>query len=287
MSETFELTETVDADNVDEARRLAASAELVVVKAGTNSLTDEQSNLDETKVNKLVEDVMDLRRQGKQVLLVSSGAVGAGKGLVDLTDETVEESQALSTVGQSQLMRQYTESFERFDQTVAQLLLTENDLDDPDRFTNFTNTVETLLEWDIVPIINENDAVATEELRIGDNDMLSSSVAIGVDADLLVTLTDVDGVYTGNPKHDPAAERIDAVGSNYGAVQELVSESSSESFGGIQTKVSGARSASEHGIPAIIAKSTEDDVLDKISAEKTVGTLFVPINNDGDHEDDD
>jgi len=117
--------------------------------------------------------------------------------------------------------------------------------------------------------------------------MLSSSVAIGVEADLLVTLTDVDGVYTGNPKHDPSAERIDAVGSNYGAVQELVTESSSESFGGIQTKVSGARSASEHGIPAIIAKSTEEDVLEKISAEKTVGTLFVPINNDGDHEDDD
>ncbi|HMB51383.1 glutamate 5-kinase [Natronoarchaeum rubrum] len=287
MSETPELTDPVEADAVREARRLAADADLVVVKAGTNSLTDDESNLDDEKVDKLVEDVMDLRRQGKQVLLVSSGAVGAGKGLVDLTDETVEQSQALSTVGQSQLMRRYTESFERFDQTVAQILLTENDLDDPDRFTNFTNTVETLFEWGIVPILNENDAVATEELRIGDNDMLSSSVAIGIDADLLVTLTDVGGVYTGNPKHDSSAERIEAVNSNYAAVQELVSESSTDEFGGIQTKVSGARSASEHGIPAIIAKSTEDDVLDKISDERTVGTLFVPVNNDGDHEDDD
>ena len=274
------MSETVDADTVEKVRQLAADAQRVVVKAGTNSLTDDESNLDDEKVDKLVEDVMDLRRQGKKVLLVSSGAVGAGKGLLDLADETVEQSQALSTVGQSQLMHRYTESFDRFDQTVAQILLTENDLDDPDRFTNFTNTVEALFEWGIVPIINENDAVATEELRIGDNDMISSSVAIGIDADLLVTLTDVGGVYTGNPKHDASAERIEAVGSNYGAVQELVSDSSSDEFGGIQTKVSGARSASEHGIPAVIAKSTEDDVLDKISAQKEVGTLFVPINDD-------
>ena len=282
MSETLGLTDTVEADAVEEARRLAADAELVVVKAGTNSLTDELSNLDDTKVNKLVEDVMDLRQQGKQVLLVSSGAVGAGKGLIDLTDETVEESQALSTVGQSQLMRRYTERFERFNQTVAQILLTENDLEDPDRFTNFTNTVETLLKWGIVPIINENDAVATEELRIGDNDMLSSSVATGIGAGLLVTLTDVGGVYTGNPKEDSSAERIEAVNSNYAAVQELVNESSTAAFGGIQTKVAGARSVSEHGIPAIIAKSTEEDVLDKISAAKEVGTLFLPTNIEDD-----
>lgn len=282
MSDACELIDTVDADAVDEARRLAADAGLVVVKAGTNSLTDEASNLDDAKVDKLVEDVMDLRRQGKRVLLVSSGAVGAGKGLIGLPDETVEESQALSTVGQSHLIRRYTESFDRFGQTVAQILLTEHDLEDPDRFTNFTNTVETLLEWDIVPIINENDAVATKELRIGDNDMLSSSVSIGVGADLLVTLTDVGGVYTGNPKSDPSAERIGAVGSNYAAVEELVDESSTTGFGGIQTKVAGARSASEHGIPAIIAKSTEEDVLKKISAGEQVGTLFIPMNHEND-----
>jgi glutamate 5-kinase len=282
MGEPFELTGTVEADAAHETRQLAADAELAVVKAGTNSLTDEQSNIDDAKVDKLVEDVMDLRRQGKRVLLVSSGAVGAGKGLVGFTDETVEQSQALSTVGQSQLMRQYTERFERFDQTVAQILLTETDLEDPDRFTNFTNTVETLLDWDIVPIINENDAVTTEELRIGDNDMLSSSVAIGIDADLLVTLTDVGGVYTGNPKRDSSAERIDAIGSNYAAVQELVGESSTAGFGGIQTKVAGARAASEHGIPAVIAKSTEDDVLSKISATEQVGTIFIPTNGDDD-----
>jgi glutamate 5-kinase len=280
-----DAVDTVEQGAVEAARRLAGGAERVVVKAGTNSLTDDGSNLDEAKVDKLVEDVVELRRQDRDVLLVSSGAVGAGIGILGAageTTETVEESQALSTIGQSQLMRQYSESFERFGVTVAQILLTENDLEDPERFTNFQNTVEQLLAWNVVPIINENDAIATEELRIGDNDMLSSSVAIGVEAGLLVTLTDVGGVYTGNPKSDPSAELIEAVGSNYAQVQELVDESSTTAFGGIETKVAGARAASEHGIPAVIAKSTEEDVLAEIGDAKQVGTLFIPTNGDDD-----
>ena len=271
-----------DPTAVERARQLAAGADRVVVKAGTNSLTDETSRLDPAKIDKLVDDLHDLLDADKDVLLVSSGAIGAGKGRVDQTTERVEEEQALSTVGQSHLMRQYTESFERYGYKIAQILLTENDLEDPDRFTNFKNTVKTLLAWDIVPIINENDAVATEEIRIGDNDMLSSSVAIGVDADLLVTLTDVGGVYTANPKDNPQAERIEAVGDNYTQVQERVEASSSPSFGGIQTKVAGARAVSEHGIVAIVAGSTKPDVLAKIVACKSVGTLFVPTN--GVHE---
>ncbi|MWV39490.1 glutamate 5-kinase [Natrialba sp. INN-245] len=272
------MTDAVELSVVEETRQLAADADRVVVKAGTNSLTDDESNLDDEKLDKLVDDVVDLLEHEKEVVLVSSGAVGAGKGRVGYTDDTIEESQALSTVGQSHLMRRYTESFERYDRKVAQILLTQNDIDNPDRFTNFKNTIETLLEWDIVPIINENDAVATEEIRIGDNDMLSSSVAVGVDSELLVTLTDVGGVYTGNPKEDPDAERIEAVGRNYADVQEIVDDSASATFGGIQTKVAGARSVSEHGIPAVIAKSTEEDVLEKIAGGKAVGTIFVPTN---------
>ncbi|MFP8954122.1 glutamate 5-kinase [Natrialbaceae archaeon A-arb3/5] len=272
------MSNASNAGDVDAARRRAADAERVVVKAGTNSLTDETSNLDDEKLDKLVDDLADLLAREKEVILVSSGAVGAGIGRVGYADDTVEESQALSTVGQSHLMHRYTESFARYDRKVAQLLLTQKDLDNPDRFTNFKNTIETLLEWGVVPIINENDAVATEEIRIGDNDMLSSSVAIGVDADLLVTLTDVGGVYTSNPKEDPDAERIEAVGRNYDEVQQLVDQSSTSRFGGIQTKVSGARTVSEHDIPAVIAKSTEADVLEKIGAGKAVGTLFIPTN---------
>lgn len=277
MSDAVELSD-VETNDIEKARQLAADAERVVVKAGTNSLTDEASNLDDDKLDKLVDDVESLLERGTDVLLVSSGAIGAGKGRVGYASETVEESQALSTVGQSHLMRRYTESFERYDRKAAQILVTQGDLENPDRFTNFKNTIETLLEWGIVPIINENDAIATEEIRIGDNDMLSSSVAIGVDVDLLVTLTDVEGVYTRNPKEDPTAERIEAVGRNYGEVQRMIDESSAATFGGIRTKVSGARSVSEHGIPAIIAKSTEEDVLETIAAGKPVGTLFIPTN---------
>ncbi len=272
------MSKGLEESAVDEARQLAADAERVVVKAGTNSLTDAESNLDDEKLDKLVDDLEDLLSRGKEVILVSSGAIGAGTGRVGESTGTVEESQALSTVGQSHLMHRYTESFDRYDRKVAQLLLTQHDLENPERFTNFRNTVETLLDWGVVPIINENDAVATEEIRIGDNDMLSAAATMGVDADLLVTLTDVGGVYTGNPKEDDDAERIDAVGTNYDTVQEIITETTSDGFGGIQTKVEGARDVSEHGIPAVIAKSTEPDVLEKIATAKPVGTVFVPIN---------
>ncbi|ACV49478.1 glutamate 5-kinase [Halomicrobium mukohataei] len=277
MSEQSAI-ESVGEATVEQAREQAADAQRVIVKAGTNSLTDEDSQLDRVKLDKLVSDIMDLRKRGKDVLLVSSGAVGAGKGLIDEETETVEESQALSTVGQSHLMRHYTQSFDRYDQTVAQILLTEHDLANPERFTNVRNTIETLFDWGIVPIINENDAIATEEIQIGDNDMLSASVAIGVNADLLVTLTDVGGVYTGNPKDDDDAALIEAVGANYDAVQSLVDDSTTAEFGGIQTKVEGARDVSEHGTPAIIAGSADRDVLERIATAKSVGTLFVPIN---------
>lgn len=276
------MSEAVDSDTVSRARTQAADAERVVVKAGTNSLTDENSRLDRVKLDKLVADIMDLRDRGKEVVLISSGAVGAGLGRLDRDLEVIEESQALSTVGQGHLMRHYTQSFDRFDQKVAQILLTGKDLDTPERFTNFRNTVETLLEWGVVPIINENDAVATEELRIGDNDMLSASVAVGIDADLLVTLTDVDGVYTGNPKENSDAELIQAVGSNYDSIQRIVNESTTASFGGIQTKVEGARDVSEYGIPAIIAGSADPDVLERIATKQSTGTIFVPINGDTD-----
>ncbi|WP_396612787.1 glutamate 5-kinase [Haloferax sp. S1W] len=271
------ISEGVDADTVAAARVAAAEADRVIVKAGTNSLTDADSNLDDEKLDKLVDDIESLLSRDKEVLLVSSGAVGAGMGRLDQPTDTVEASQALSTIGQSLLMHRYTESFERYGRKVAQILITEHDLESPERFTNFRNTVETLLEWDVVPIINENDAVATEEIQIGDNDMISASIAIGVDVDLLVTLTDVGGVYTGNPKENPDAERIEVVGDNYSDVENIVNESSTGGFGGIQTKVRGARDAAEHDIPAVIARSTEPDVLAKVANAESVGTMFLPL----------
>jgi glutamate 5-kinase len=272
------MSEVVATDAIERARRQAAGAERVVVKAGTNSLTDTESNIDDAKLDKLVDDVVSLLDRGREVILVSSGAIGAGKGRLEKAGNTIEQAQALSTVGQSRLMRRYTESFERFDREVAQVLLTQEDLENPERFTNFRNTVETLLDWGVVPIINENDAVATEEIQIGDNDMLAASVGIGVDVDLLVILTDVGGVYTSNPKEDPDADRIEAVGRNYAEVEAMIDETATGEFGGIRTKVQGARDLSEHGNPAIIAGSAEPDVLAKVAAGDPVGTIFLPTN---------
>ncbi len=276
------MSDGLEPDTVETARAKAAAADRTVVKAGTNSVTDANSRLDVDKIDTLVDDVMHLVEHGTDVLLISSGAIGAGMGRVGYDDHSIEESQALSTVGQPHLMRRYEESFERHDRMTAQLLLTEQDLAHPTRFQNLRNTVETLLEWDIVPIINENDAVATDEIRIGDNDMLSSSVAIGLDAELLVTLTDVGGVYTGNPKEDENAELIEVVGTNYERIDRIVEGSASAEFGGIRTKVEGARDVSEHGIPAIIANSADGDVLQRIVKEKPVGTLFLPVNRERD-----
>ncbi|MFW6458585.1 MAG: glutamate 5-kinase [Halodesulfurarchaeum sp.] len=285
MSEPATETAKPDEEAIERARATAATAERVVVKAGTNSLTDDESNLDDEKLDKLVDDIMDLRHRGKEVLLVSSGAIGAGKGRLDQPAETVEDMQAASTVGQSYLMGRYTDSFERYDQKIAQILLSQEDLVDTDRFSNFRNSLETLFDWGVVPIVNENDAVAIEEIKIGDNDMISASVAVGIEADLLVTLTDVPGVYTDNPKENPDAEQIEAVGENYGIVQEIVEYSARAEFGGIRTKVQGAREVNEHGIPAIIAESTETDVLERIANAEPVGTLFIPVNGNAGEED--
>lgn len=258
-------------------REEAAEADRVVVKAGTNSLTDEDSKLDRLKLDKLVNDVMDLVEEGKEVILVSSGAIGAGKGSVELSNGgSVEDLQAASTVGQSILMRNYNESFERHGRDVAQILVTHHDLEDSRRFKNFRNTVETLFDWGVIPIVNENDAVAVEEIQVGDNDIISSSIAIGVDADLLVTLTDVSGVHTDNPKRNPDAELVDEVrGDEISKVWEYVGEDAAD-FGGITTKVEGAERVNEHGIPTIIAASEEQNVLRKVLDGESVGTFFAP-----------
>lgn len=265
----------------------AAKAERIVIKAGTNSLTDDDSNLDRLKLDKLVNDVMDLVGDGREVILVSSGAIGAGKGRVELSNGgSVEDLQAASTVGQSILMCNYGESFERHGREVAQILVTHHDLEDARRFNNFRNTVETLFDWSVVPVVNENDAVAVEEIQVGDNDIISSSIAVGVDADLLVTLTDVSGVYTDNPKENPDAELIGEVrGDEIDDVWEFIGEDAAD-FGGITTKVEGAERVNREGIPAIIAASGEDHVLRKVRDGEEVGTFFAPKRKKGGNTDD-
>ena len=280
-------TEADETESEFLTREGAAKAQRIVVKAGTNSLTDDDSNLDRLKLDKLVNDVMDLVGHDREVILVSSGAIGAGKGRVELSNGgSVEDLQAASTVGQSVLMRNYNESFERHGRDVAQILVTHHDLEDSRRFNNFRNTVETLLNWGVVPVVNENDAVAIEEIQVGDNDIISSSIAVGVDADLLVTLTDVGGVYTDNPKENPDAELIDEVhGDEIDNVWEFVGEDAAD-FGGITTKIEGAERVNREGIPAVIAASGEENVLRKVRDGEKVGTFFAPKRKKGDDTDD-
>ena len=280
-------TEADETESEFLTREGAAKAQRIVVKAGTNSLTDGDSNLDRLKLDKLVNDVMDLVGHDREVILVSSGAIGAGKGRVELSNGgSVEDLQAASTVGQSVLMRNYNESFERHGRDVAQILVTHHDLEDSRRFNNFRNTVETLLDWGVVPVVNENDAVAIEEIQVGDNDIISSSIAVGVDADLLVTLTDVGGVYTDNPKENPDAELIDEVhGDEIDNVWEFVGEDAAD-FGGITTKIEGAERVNREGIPAVIAASGEENVLRKVRDGEKVGTFFAPKRKKGDDTDD-
>lgn len=173
----------------------------IVVKAGTNNLTDESSKLDAEKVKKLVDQLMESKKLGRELILVSSGAIGAGMGRINLNrrPRNMSKLQAAAAVGQGILMQTYEQYFDKYGQSIAQLLLTKDDFTNPVRYTNLKNTLETLISWDVIPVINENDTVAIEEIKVGDNDTLSGYVALGVNADLLIILTDVEGLYTRDP----------------------------------------------------------------------------------------
>ncbi len=248
----------------------------VVVKVGTNSLTDENSRIDEGKIKRLVESLVDLAKAEKEVILVSSGAIGAGIGKLFIKrPEDMKLLQAASTIGQGALMRIYSENFEEYGYHVAQLLLTQQDFTNPNRFKNLKNTIEALSNWGVIPIINENDAVAVEEIRMGDNDLLSAFTATGVDADLLVLLTDVDGLHTDDPKKVDSAKPIHLVEKVTPEIEELTKRTSSKDFGGIITKVQAAKIATEDGIPVIITDASKEKVLKRIIEGEEIGTLFI------------
>lgn len=266
----------------EETRSKLSGANRIVVKVGTNCLTDENSKLDEGSVEKLVEDLVGLAEAGKEVMLVTSGAIGAGIGRLSLEEmpEGMESLQAASTIGQGALMRKYSENFEKHGLHVAQLLLTREDFTNPDRFQNLQNTIRTLFEWGVIPIINENDAVAVEEIRLGDNDPLSAFTASGTGADLLIMLTDVDGLYTEDPKKKKSAEPIRTVEEVTPEIEKLTERTSGGDFGGMFTKVQAAKIATDEGIPVVVADADEEKVLKRIREGEEIGTLFLPQKSD-------
>jgi len=258
-----------------DVRKKLPSAKRAVIKVGTTSITNEMGRLNPEKVGRLVREIMKLRSMGKEAILVSSGAIGAGVGKLNLKKRPKElpKLQAAAAVGQGILMQVYSKYFGEYDQPVAQMLLTGEDFIDKRRFQNFRNTMETLLSWGVIPIINENDSVEVDEIRLGDNDTLSAYVTVGSGADLLVILSDVDGLYSNF--EGKKRELIKVVDKITGKIEAMVSKNCG-GFGGMKTKIGAAKIATRAGIPTIIANSGEKNVLERIINGEDVGTLFLP-----------
>lgn len=257
-------------------RKDLRKAKRVVVKIGTRSLTGENSKLDPKKVKRFVNGIVALRKRGKEVMVVTSGAIGAGMGCLGRTKrpKKLAELQAIAAVGQVDLMEIYEKSFKAKKQHISQMLLSSEDFTDSTRYQNFKNTLSVLLRWGVVPIINENDTVAVDEIRLGDNDILSAYVAKGARADLLVILTEVEGLFDGEPgaQGSPLIPLVKRVTPKI----ERVALKTSGGFGGMYTKVQAARIASEAGVAVVIANGAKQNVLKQIIGEKEVGTLFLP-----------
>src|SRR5450432_217421 len=265
----FILTSHVHRDSLKTAARL-------VVKLGTGVLTDSRKQIDPVQLEQLVAQVAAQRKAGKEIVLVTSGAVGAGMGVLGYEKRPVElsELQACAAVGQSRLMATYAELFAKHDLHVAQVLLTHEDLEHHERHLNARNTLVTLLGRGVVPIINENDAVSFTEIKFGDNDKLSALVASLLPADLLVILTTVDGVIENfsksNPKTISVIEQIDAT------IEKLAGGTTSETaVGGMASKVQAAKIVVRSGIPLVIASGKKKNVLAKVLGGEDEGTLFV------------
>jgi len=258
-------------------RDLLKNAGRIIVKLGTGVLTDRSKQPDPAQLEQLVAQIAAQQKAGKEIVIVTSGAVGAGMGALGYEKRPSElsELQACAAVGQSRLMAMYAELFLRHGLQVAQVLLTHDDLEHHERHLNARNTLVTLLRRGVVPIINENDAISFTEIKFGDNDKLSALVASLLPADLLVILTTVDGVIENfgkaSPKTISVIEQVDST------IEKLAGGTSSETaVGGMASKVQAAKIVVRSGIPLVIASGKKKNVLAKILAGEAEGTIFVP-----------
>jgi glutamate 5-kinase len=255
-------------------------AKRVVVKVGSNILTA-RNDLNIHIIESISHQICKLINQGVEVLLVSSGAMAAGlrkMGLKKRPDE-IPQRQAIAAVGQSGLMHAYEQAFGRWGKKVAQILLTSEDLNNRERYLNTRNAFYTLLHWKVVPVINENDTVKVEEIKLGDNDNLSAMIALLMDADFLINLTDIDGLYNKDPRTYPDAELIAEVTSCKKEIEVLASDiPGALGTGGMLSKIHAARKVTAAGIPMIIAKGDKPDILIRLFNGEQHGTYFVPKN---------
>jgi glutamate 5-kinase len=259
--------------NFDEVKR-------VVVKVGTNVLSSNGA-VDEGFLDVIADQISALRRTGRQVILVTSGAIGMGAGALSLRRpvKTVKLRQACAAVGQGILMHAYRQAFGRFGQQVAQVLLTNSILANRKHYVNLKNAVETLLSMDVVPIVNENDCVSIAEidLAFGDNDKLSALVASKIDAELLILLTDVDGLYDANPRRNAHARLIPTVYEVTEEIDAMAGHAGSHlGTGGMKTKLGAIRIAAQGGCKVVLANGRAENVIARVLAGENVGTLFMP-----------
>lgn len=251
----------------------------IVVKVGTSTLTYPNGQLNLGRMELIVRELADLHNRNMEVLLVSSGAIGTGANYMGLkkVPHTLPEKQALAAIGQGALLHMYEKFFAEYGKTVAQILLTREDLDERMRYLNATNTLLAILNMKVIPIINENDTVVVEEIKFGDNDLLSTVIAGIVDADLLIILSDVDGLYDMDPRiNDQARLQSEVLEITETMEQNSTNRGFAFSSGGMFTKLKGARVCMAAGIPMVIANSSEPNVLRRIIGGEKLGTLFVP-----------
>lgn len=250
-----------------------------VIKIGTSTLAHATGKLNIRRVEELCRVLSDLKNSGHEVILVSSGAIGMGVGKLGLKarPEDIPGKQAAAAVGQCELMYTYDRLFEEYHHTVAQILLTGSDFRHEDRYCNFQNTMHRLLELEVLPIINENDTIATEEIKVGDNDTLSAMVAVSIGADRLILLSDIDGLFTGDPHRDPEARLIPCVEK---LTPEMLAcagnEGSSLGTGGMRTKLQAAAICMEAGCEMVILNGASPSLLYDLFEGKHVGTRFLP-----------
>ena len=250
----------------------------IVVKVGTSTLAHATGRLNIRHVEELVKVLSDLKNAGHEIILVSSGAIGMGVGKLNLPGKPSDmpTKQAAAAVGQCELMYTYDKLFLQYSHTVAQVLLTGEDVDHPERRENFENTMERLLELGALPVINENDTIATAEIKVGDNDTLGAIVACCVRADLLVLLSDIEGLYTADPRKDPAATLIPVVEEVNPDIEALAGGvGSSLGTGGMATKLRAAKMVTAQGCDMVITNGERPDRLYDIAQGKAVGTRFL------------
>ena len=263
-------------------REALKKAKRIVVKVGTSTITYANGKRNFSQIDRLARELSDLQNQGKEMILVSSGAVAVGVDRLGLPAKpsTMPGKQACAAVGQGVLMHTYEKLFADYGQIVAQVLITRTEAIDRHRYTNCRNTFMTLLQQGVIPIVNENDVVALDELKIGDNDNMSALVAGIVDADLVIILSDIDGLYTANPATHPEATLVHTVQEITPEIEASAGDvGSSRGTGGIATKIQAAKAATNSGIQLVIASGTEKNAIPRILQGEEIGTLFVSREN--------